>query len=221
MNEGPVTPRPPETAEFGFVRAGGALHSYPDVGTTSVVKIAVGTFDNNVYVIRSRGQAIVVDAADEADRILGDVEGLDVRAIVQTHDHRDHTRALKQLVAHLDCPVYSHPADPMPVATRDIVEGDELRVGDATLRAIHTPGHTPGSMCYLLDADGSLFSGDVLFPGGPGNTDGDPVRFTQAMDSLDRLFQLPDDTRVCPGHGLDTTIGRERPYLEVWRARGW
>jgi glyoxylase-like metal-dependent hydrolase (beta-lactamase superfamily II) len=84
---------------------------------------------------------------------------------------------------------------------------------------LHTPGHTPGSLCLVSEP--FLFSGDTLFPGGPGATDADPMRFAQIMTSLGRLFALPDETRVCPGHGLDTFIGRERPYVETWRDRGW
>jgi glyoxylase-like metal-dependent hydrolase (beta-lactamase superfamily II) len=221
MDEGPVTPRPPETAEFGAVHAGGPIHVYPPTGEVEVVKFAVGRFDNDVYVIRSRGQAIVVDGADESDRILAEVDGFEVRAIVQTHNHADHVQALRTLVHHLGAPVYAHPADPMPVPTQDILDGQAVQVGSARLRGIHTPGHTSGSTCYLLEPGGFLFSGDTLFPGGPGNTDADPERFAQSMASLDRLFELPDDTRVCPGHGIDTTIGRERPYVEVWRQRGW
>jgi glyoxylase-like metal-dependent hydrolase (beta-lactamase superfamily II) len=84
---------------------------------------------------------------------------------------------------------------------------------------MHTPGHTPGSISLV--AGPFLFSGDTLFPAGPGATDGNAARFTQVMQSVDRLFELPDHTRICPGHGLDSTIGRERPYVETWRARGW
>ncbi|MEX0989566.1 MAG: MBL fold metallo-hydrolase [Actinomycetota bacterium] len=221
MSEHPVTPRPSETPEFGFVRAGGPIHAYAETVGIEVMKFAVGRLDNDVYVIRSRGQAAIVDGADEADRILGEVDGYEVRAIVQTHNHSDHTRALRELTLHLGAPVYAHPADAMPVPTLDILDGQALQIGAASLRAMHTPGHTPGSTCYLLEPGGFLFSGDTLFPGGPGNTDGDPTRFAQTMSGLDRLFELPDDTRVCPGHGLDTTIGRERPYVETWRERGW
>ena len=83
---------------------------------------------------------------------------------------------------------------------------------------MHTPGHTPGSTSFR--AGPFLFSGDTLFPAGPGGTDGS-AQFSQVMQSLDRLFGLPDETRICPGHGLDSTLGRERPHVETWRARGW
>jgi glyoxylase-like metal-dependent hydrolase (beta-lactamase superfamily II) len=130
-------------------------------------------------------------------------------------------QALEKLVAELGVPVHAHPADgkTMPVRTVDLGEGDVQSVGGVAVRVMHTPGHTPGSLCFL--AGGFVFSGDTLFPGGPGATDGDPKRFAQVMTSLARLFALPDDTRVHPGHGLDTVIGRERPYVETWRARGW
>jgi len=107
----------------------------------------------------------------------------------------------------------------MPVRADALGEGDRLTVGSAEVAVIHTPGHTPGSLCFLLGDH--LFTGDTLFPGGPGNTGGNRSAFETIMRSLDRLFELPDATRVSPGHGLDTTLGRERPYLEVWRTRGW
>src|SRR5206468_7400790 len=97
-------------------------------------------------------------------------------------------------------------------------------VGGLRLRVMHTPGHTPGGVCFLLREAGEshLFSGDTLFPGGPGNTSGDPQRFATIMRALDeKLFVLPDDTHVYPGHGADTTIGAERPSVPEWRARGW
>jgi len=94
-----------------------------------------------------------------------------------------------------------------------------VAVGDMQVRAIHTPGHTPGSTCFVVP--GFLFSGDALFPGGPGKTES-TADFHQAMTSLDRLFgELGDEMRICPGHGVDSTIGRERAHVEVWRARGW
>ena len=214
-----TTPHPPATAEFGYVTPGGPAHRYPLIGDVSVVKLSVGPYDNNVYVIRSAGQAIVIDGAAEPDRILSEVDGLEVTAIVQTHNHPDHVAALPRLVEALGCPVLAHPEDPMPVRTDAIGDGDRLNVGSADIAVMHTPGHTPGSLCFLLGDD--LFTGDTLFPGGPGNTRGNRSAFETIMQSLDRLFELPDATRVSPGHGLDTTLERERPYLEVWRTRGW
>jgi glyoxylase-like metal-dependent hydrolase (beta-lactamase superfamily II) len=98
-------------------------------------------------------------------------------------------------------------------------DGEVLRLGGVEVRVLHTPGHTPGSTCYAVG--GFLFSGDTLFPGGPGNTFGSADAFAQIMSSLDALFALPDETRVLPGHGIDTRIGLERPHVDAWRARGW
>ena len=215
------TPRPPETAEFGHVVPGGPVHEYPAAdGVPRVVKISVGPYDNNVYVLSDGGDAIIVDGAADPDRILEQVKGLRVTAIVQTHDHPDHVQALPALVEALGCPVRAHPDDDWPVPTEPLGDGTTIAVGGFEVRAVHTPGHTPGSTCYV--AGPFLFSGDTLFPGGPGNTGGDPERFGRTMRGLDRLFgTLPDTTRICPGHGIDSTIGRERPHVETWRARGW
>jgi glyoxylase-like metal-dependent hydrolase (beta-lactamase superfamily II) len=213
------TPRPPATAEFGHVVPEGPAHTYPPGGPLRVKKVSVGPYDNNVYIVSSGNDAILIDGAASPGRLLAEVEGLRVGAIVQTHGHFDHVQALPALLDALGCPVYAHPGDSMGSETIPIGTGDAVTAGEVRLEALHTPGHTPGSICYL--ADGFLFSGDTLFPGGPGATDDDAMRFAQVMDSLDRLFALPDDTRVCPGHGLDTTIGRERPYLPEWRKRGW
>jgi len=102
-----------------------------------------------------------------------------------------------------------------------IVDQQSVSVGPHAFQAIHTPGHTPGSTCFLL-ASRHLFTGDTLFPGGPGNTQKDPVRFERIISSIrERLFNLPDETVVYPGHGRDTTIGHERPHLDEWIARGW
>lgn len=218
------TPHPPATAEFGHVTRGGSPLVYPVAetgdGSLAVQKITTGDYDNNVYLIRSGNEAIIVDGAAEPERILAMAAGTTVAGIVQTHGHFDHVQALASLVEVLGCPVYAHPDDAMPVATEPLRDGQTIRVGDVAVDVLHTPGHTPGSTCFV--AGPFLFSGDTLFPGGPGNTEGDPARFARVMDHLEtRLFALPDNVRVCPGHGLDTFIGRERQYLPVWRERGW
>ena len=214
------TPRPPETPEFGAVTVGGPPHEYPEADGVRVKKFCVGPYENNVYVAASGDAAVIVDGADDAARILREVEGLRIEAIVETHDHPDHVQALPRLVEALAAPVLASDEDSWPVETQPLKDGEQVRVGEHELRVLHTPGHTPGSTCYLIG--GFLFSGDTLFPGGPGNTGGDPDRFARIMASLDGLFaRLPDDTRICPGHGIDSTIGRERPYVDVWRARGW
>jgi glyoxylase-like metal-dependent hydrolase (beta-lactamase superfamily II) len=219
MDDALATPRPPETSKFGLVTVGGPVHDYPAAGFLHVRKVAVGEYENNVFVLIAGGEALIVDGADEPDRILSLVEGLTVTGIVQTHNHFDHVAALPALVEALGAPVYAHPDDPPPVPFTAIGDADVLKVADVTVRALHTPGHTPGSVCYA--SAGFLFSGDTLFPAGPGKT-GDPERFAEIMQSLDRLFaEFPDGTRVCPGHGIDTTLGRERPYVETWRSRGW
>jgi glyoxylase-like metal-dependent hydrolase (beta-lactamase superfamily II) len=218
-DEDAVTPHPPATPEFGLVERGGPAHRYPRAGDLQVTKVCVGEWDNNVYVLAADGEALIVDGAAEPDRILAEAEGLRVLGIVETHGHGDHVGALRALVKELDVRVLAHPGDPMPVPTEPLAGGETLSVGSVDVQVLHTPGHTPGSLCFL--ANGLLFSGDTLFPGGPGNTRNDKAAFTTIMRSLDTLFRLPDDTRVCPGHGLDTSIGRERPYVEVWRGRGW
>ena len=213
------TPRPPETPEFGVVTPGGPAHEYVPEDGLIVRKFSVGPYDNNVYVLASGSDALIVDGANDADRILREVADLRVVGIVQTHGHFDHVQALAALVERLGVPVYAHGGDRMPVPAQHLGEGDVLDVGAARVSVVHTPGHTPGSLSFVSGR--YLFAGDTLFPGGPGATDDDPTRFAQIMSSLGRLFALPDDTRVCPGHGIDTFIGRERPNVETWRARGW
>ncbi len=189
-------------------------------------KFEVGGFGNNCYVVSdpASGQAVVVDAPFEADVIAAHTDGLDVTRIVVTHGHGDHVHALADLKAALPgVPAGCHAADQamMPVAPDFLIaDGDELPLGATTLRALHTPGHTPGGICLLTP--GHLFSGDTLFPGGPGKTDLPGGDFDTVIASIrDRLFVLPDGTAVHPGHGLDTTIGAERPHLAEWVARGW
>jgi glyoxylase-like metal-dependent hydrolase (beta-lactamase superfamily II) len=198
-----------------------------------VTKIAVGPMDNNAYLLRcaSTGQGILIDAANEAGRLIEMIGETPVGMIVTTHRHGDHWQALPEVAEHTGAEVVAHAADadylPVPVTHR-AEHGEVLRFGDAAVSLIHLRGHTPGSVAVLYEAGGRLadgphvFTGDSLFPGGVGKTTS-PADFTSLLtDVTERLFSpLPDATWVYPGHGNDTTLGVERPHLEEWRARGW
>jgi glyoxylase-like metal-dependent hydrolase (beta-lactamase superfamily II) len=191
------------------------------VGPAEITKISVGRMDNNVYLIAVGDEVAVVDGGSaEADFVLELVGDRKLASIFQTHNHGDHTTVLREIVSSTGATVFAHPDDALPVDAVAIADGDTVSVGDVTLQVFHTPGHTPGGVCFLLGDH--LFAGDTLFPGGPGNTSKDAKRFAQIMKSLDeKLFVLPDETNVYPGHGADTTIGAERPHLDEWRRRGW
>lgn len=188
-----------------------------------VRKIEVGNMENNTYVLEcpETHDSLIVDGCFEPDKIVAGAEGSRVVGILQTHGHMDHVQALPALKERLDVPVYAHPGDSYPVSTeRDLADGDTLGLGRLEVRVIHTPGHTPGGTCFLVGRH--LISGDTLFPGGPGNTRGDSRAFGQIIESISsKLFTLPDDTVVYPGHGADTTIGTEKPHLQEWKDRGW
>ncbi len=188
---------------------------------------SVGEMENNVYLVvcPSTHDAILIDASDEAERLLSEVNKRHVhmRMILLTHGHPDHWGALGQLRDTWGVPVGMHLDDVnmVPLTPNFALTDDQrISVGGVTLRVLHTPGHTPGSICLL--GDGVLFSGDTLFPGGPGATKPPLGDFPAIMRSLrERLFILPDTTIVLPGHGKSTTIGKERPSLDEWEARGW
>jgi glyoxylase-like metal-dependent hydrolase (beta-lactamase superfamily II) len=215
----------------GDVVAGGAS-DVRELGTLTIRKASVGTLDNNAYLLtcRATGAQLLVDAADDADRLraLMDEGTGDLDVIVTTHQHWDHHRALVELVESTGAATAAGEDDadalPLPPDVR-LRHGDRVRFGDAELEVICLRGHTPGSVALLYtDPLGAthLFTGDSLFPGGPGRTTS-PEDFTSLMDDLEsRVFaQLPDDTWVYPGHGKDTTLGAERPHLRQWRDRGW
>lgn len=189
-------------------------------------KVVVGPIDNNVYVVRCRstGDAVLVDAANEHEQLLELCRTLGVRSVVETHGHWDHIQAVPQLRdAGFRVAVTAADAAMLP-SYDEVLEDDEaLSVGRLRLRTIATPGHTPGSMCFLIEGSPVLLSGDTLFPGGPGNTTFPGGDFATIIDSLDRrLFSaLAPETLVLPGHGESTTIGTESPHLGEWVERGW
>lgn len=188
-----------------------------------VRKIEVGTMENNVFVLEcpETHNALLIDCCFEPEQILDGAKGANIVAIVQTHGHMDHVQALPELKERLGVPVHAHPGDDYPIPIDvEVSDGDEIAFGNRSAAVLHTPGHTPGGICLL--AGKHLVSGDTLFPGGPGNTWDDAKKFAQIIEMVEtKLFTLPDETIVYPGHGADTTIGAERPRLQEWKDRGW
>jgi glyoxylase-like metal-dependent hydrolase (beta-lactamase superfamily II) len=202
--------------------------------TVTITKLSVGPIDNNCYVLAdtAAGAGLIIDAASDAPRILQVAGDLRIAAILTTHGHHDHWQALDDVARATDAPIVYHGADRarIPVAPDRLVEDTpSLTFGAATVGLRHTPGHTDGSVCAILTGIAQdrpairahVFTGDTLFPGGPGKTQ-NAERFRQIMRSLRGcLFVMPDDTWVYPGHGDDTTLGDERGQLDEWQARGW
>jgi glyoxylase-like metal-dependent hydrolase (beta-lactamase superfamily II) len=185
----------------------------------------VGNYDNNVYVLvdPETRESIVIDTPAEPDVIEKLTQGTKVRYIVFTHGDADHLQAFTEMDARLRAPVLIHAADASRLQRRPdrlIDDGDVIEFGRSSVRVVHTPGHTPGSIGLI--GDGILISGDTLFPGGPGNTKRPEGDFDAIINGIrDKYFVLPDDTKVYPGHGKSTTIGAEKPHLQEWIDRGW
>lgn len=202
----------------------GTLH-YQD-SQAEIHRVVVGPMDNNVYVLRCKetGDAVLLDAANEHDRLLDLCRELGVRKVLETHGHWDHIQAVPA-VRNAGYEVGVTAADAAMLPSYDFVLEDEsvIQVGRLRLHTILTPGHTPGSMCFRIEGSPVLFSGDTLFPGGPGATTFPGGDFKAIIRSLeDRLFSpLPAETLVLPGHGDATTIGQESPHLQEWADRGW
>jgi glyoxylase-like metal-dependent hydrolase (beta-lactamase superfamily II) len=189
-------------------------------------RLVVGPMDNNVFVLRCKqtGEAVLLDAANEHEKLLDLCRRLNVRRVLETHGHWDHIQAVPAVRdAGYDVGVTAADASMLP--SYDFVLEDEsvVEVGRLRLHTLATPGHTPGSMSFRLEGSPVLFSGDTLFPGGPGATKFPGGDFPTIIRSIeDRMFAvLPGDTIVMPGHGLDTTIEAERPHLQEWIDRGW
>ncbi|MDN5725843.1 MAG: MBL fold metallo-hydrolase [Propionibacteriales bacterium] len=211
------------------VEPGGSALVLPLSDDVRLTKFSVGRMDNNCYLLQhDDGSSILIDAAAEPGRIarvLGD-RGPDV--VITTHRHQDHVGALAAVAESRrprtvagDDDVAAIERQTGVAGTEPVQQGDLVTAGGLRLEVISLVGHTPGSIALVLD-DRVLFSGDSLFPGGPGKTAG-PAEFAILMDHLtERVFdRFGDDVVVHPGHGDSTTIGTERPHLDEWRARGW
>jgi glyoxylase-like metal-dependent hydrolase (beta-lactamase superfamily II) len=190
-----------------------------------VTRVVVGPLVNNVFVVRctETGASVLLDAADEPEVLLPLCAELQVGDVLTTHGHGDHIQAVPAVrQAGHRVGVAEGDAGMLPAYDFLIADEDVIEVGRLHLHALHTPGHTPGSTSFTVEGSPLLFPGDTLFPGGPGNTRRNPVHFATIIRSIQqRLFTLPDETIVLPGHGDDTTIGAERPHLQEWIDRGW
>jgi glyoxylase-like metal-dependent hydrolase (beta-lactamase superfamily II) len=189
-------------------------------------RLVVGPMDNNVFVLRCRetGEALLIDAANEHEKLLELCQRLNVGQVIETHGHWDHIQAVPAVRdAGIEVGVTAEDAGMLPSYDFVLEDDSVIEVGRLRLHTIFTPGHTPGSMCFRLEGSPVLFSGDTLFPGGPGATRFPLGDFPTIIRSIsDRLFRpLSPDTLVLPGHGADTTIGNERPHLQEWVDRGW
>lgn len=192
-----------------------------------VHKVVVGPYDNNVFIIRckSTGDAVLIDAANEHEMLLDLCQRLGVRRVLETHGHWDHIQAVPAMrEAGYEVAVTAEDAPRLVDVGYDVFlqEGDVIEVGKLRLHTILNPGHTPGSMSFKVENAPLLFTGDTLFPGGPGNATFEGGDFNTIIESIDtKLFTFPANTIVLPGHGDDTTIGTERPHLQTWIDRGW
>ncbi len=191
-----------------------------------VHKVVVGPYENNVFTIRctETGDAVLIDAANEHEMLLDLCRTLGVRTVVETHGHWDHIQAIPAIRdAGYEVGIVAQDAAMLPSYDYLLEDDSVIEIGRLRIRTIHNPGHTPGSMSFHVEGTPLLFTGDTLFPGGPGNTNSDLGDFGTIIKSIeDRMFsKFSADTIVLPGHGNDTTIGAEVPHLQEWIDRGW
>jgi glyoxylase-like metal-dependent hydrolase (beta-lactamase superfamily II) len=212
----------------GAVTPGGPA-DVRELPALTISKLSVGPMDNNAYLLHCKetGEQVLIDAANDADRLLELIGPAGLSTVVTTHQHGDHWQALLRVLEATGARSIAHAADAdgIPDVDDTVADGGTVRVGACSLEVIHLVGHTPGSICLLYtDPAGTphLFTGDSLFPGGPGRTT-NPTDFATLMDDLEaKVFgRLPDETWFYPGHGNDSTLGKERPAIPEWRARGW
>jgi glyoxylase-like metal-dependent hydrolase (beta-lactamase superfamily II) len=204
----------------------GQLEQIWSDATAEVHQIVVGPMDNNVYILRCRrtGDAMLIDAANEHEELLEICKRLGVTQVVETHGHWDHIQAVPAVRdAGISVAVTSADAGMLPSYDLILEDDEQLSVGDLRLKTLATPGHTPGSICFAVEGTNLLFTGDTLFPGGPGNTTFENADFDTIIESIDRRIfaKFEPDTLVLPGHGNATTVGNESPHLAEWVERGW
>ena len=217
---------------LNHVRPGGPPLVVRLSASVTMTKISVGPMDNNAYLLQSTsGASVLVDAANDSGRLLKLIGDESVDTIVTTHRHGDHWHGLAAVAEATGARLIGGRPDVDAIAqgakVRGLVgvwDGDQVELGVETLAVIGLVGHTPGSitLAYTGGGPAHLFTGDSLFPGGPGKTR-NPHDFTSLMDNLEaKIFgRFDDEAVVHPGHGDDTTLGVERPHLVEWRARGW
>ena len=192
--------------------------------TSGTFSLDGGTWDvdNNVWIVGNNDECVIIDSPHDAAAIINQVRGRKVLAILLTHAHNDHIGAAREVADTVNAPIHLHPDDlmlwqqvyPDTQPDHSLADGDTFNVGGATLKAIHTPGHSPGSVCFLLEGEGTVFTGDTLFNGGPGATGRSYSDYPTILASIrERLLTLPPATVVRTGHGENTTIGAERETL--------
>lgn len=179
-----------------------------------------GTIVSNAYLLvcQQTGDSALVDTPGDAGRLLEQLKGTNPRYVLITHNHFDHLMAFAEVRSKLQVPVAAHPLDALP-SPPDILlnDGDTVSFGNIELKVLHTPGHTPGSICFHTDK--YLISGDTLFPSGPGKT-GSPQALKQIIESItDKILPLPDDTQVFSGHGDPTVLKKEREEIAIFKSR--
>lgn len=191
-------------------------------GNIRISRLRLGQWETNAYIVTclATKESAIVDAPADANAIIDGLQGSRAKFILLTHNHMDHIGALGELRARLNIPLWAHSADAtglMPHPEKLLWDGEILTMGEFRIEVIHTPGHTPGSLCFKVGKH--LISGDTLFPGGPGHTR-TPAALKQVIKYItEKIFILPDDTPVYPGHGETTVLKKEKAEFAVFAGK--